>query len=80
MKKQNRLNNSRVQDLIIATKNIGKIREIQEILNPLLWHVVPIGERVKVFDVEEDGLTYTEKRHKKSEGSGVVFRKNRDCR
>ncbi len=66
MKKQNRLNNSRVQDLIIATKNIGKIREIQEILNPLLWHVVPIGERVKVFDVEEDGLTYAENAIKKA--------------
>jgi inosine/xanthosine triphosphate pyrophosphatase family protein len=51
MKKQNRQNNSRVQDLIVATKNIGKIREIQEILNPFLWHVVPIGERVKVFEV-----------------------------
>lgn len=55
-----------MQDLIIATKNIGKIREIQEILNPLLWHVVPIGERVKVFDVEEDGLTYAENAIKKA--------------
>ncbi|MDY0093705.1 MAG: XTP/dITP diphosphatase [Candidatus Vecturithrix sp.] len=66
MKKQNRQNNSRVQDLIVATKNIGKIREIQEILNPFLWHVVPIGERVKVFEVEEDGLTYAENAIKKA--------------
>lgn len=55
-----------MQDLIVATKNIGKIREIQEILNPFLWHVVPIGERVKVFEVEEDGLTYAENAIKKA--------------
>ncbi|GAK60406.1 nucleoside-triphosphatase [Candidatus Vecturithrix granuli] len=66
MKNRNRLNNIGSQEIIVATKNGGKIREIQEILNTLSCHVVPIGEIVEAFEVEEDGVTYAENALKKA--------------
>lgn len=66
MKKQNRRNNLGYREIIVATKNSGKIREIQEILHTVPCQVVPIGAVVEAFDVEEDGLTYAENALKKA--------------
>lgn len=60
------MNNFGYQEIIVATKNGGKIREIQEILNTLLCRVVPIEDVIEAFEVEEDGLTYAENALKKA--------------
>ncbi len=53
-------------ELVVATKNPGKIREIQEILGGLRDRIVPISELCPDFDVEEDGRTYAENASKKA--------------
>lgn len=71
MKKRNRPNKNGYREIIVATKNSGKIREIREILNTLPCHVVPIEEVVDAFEVEEDGLTYAENAIKKARAAAV---------
>lgn len=53
-------------ELIIATQNPGKVREIQEILKGLNCQIIPISELYPDFDVEEDGQTYAENASKKA--------------
>jgi len=53
-------------ELIVATQNPGKIREIREILRGLKDRIIPISELYPDFDVEEDGQTYVENASKKA--------------
>ena len=66
MKKPQVPSNLCFQEIIVATNNSGKIREIQEILHDFPCRVIPIGKIVNDFSVEEDGKTYTENALKKA--------------
>ena len=55
MKKRNRQNNSEYHEIIVATKNGGKIREIREILNTL-----PFEYREVITLCSIQGLTFEE--------------------
>lgn len=55
-----------VQEIVVATNNPGKIREIQKILEDFPCRVIPIGQIVSDFVVEEDGITYAENALKKA--------------
>jgi XTP/dITP diphosphohydrolase len=44
--------------IVLASNNKGKIREFQEILAPAGYKVVPIGELVSGYDVEETADTF----------------------
>ncbi len=59
-------NKNRTSKIVVATKNVGKIREIQEILQGLPCELVSICEVAPDFEVEEDGQTYTENAIKKA--------------
>ena len=48
-----------MQDLILASSNPGKVREINQLLEPLQIRVRPQGE-YGVPDAEETGLTFVE--------------------
>jgi XTP/dITP diphosphohydrolase len=48
-----------MQDLILASSNAGKVREINQLLEPLQVRVRPQGE-YGVPDAEETGLTFVE--------------------
>jgi XTP/dITP diphosphohydrolase len=48
-----------MQDLILASSNAGKVREINQLLEPLQIRVRPQGE-YGVPDAEETGLTFVE--------------------
>jgi XTP/dITP diphosphohydrolase len=53
-------------ELVVATQNPGKIREIREILKELNYSVIPIFQFYPDFNVEEDGQTYAENASKKA--------------
>lgn len=61
------LKNNHPQDLVVATNNTGKISEIRELVKFLPYQVIPIGECLDNFFVEEDGSTYAENAMKKAE-------------
>lgn len=44
--------------LVLATNNKGKVKELNEMLNPLGLQVVPVGEYPGFQEVEEDGETF----------------------
>ena len=48
-----------MQDLVLASGNPGKLRELNNLLEPLGWHVRSQKE-LDVPDVEETGLTFVE--------------------
>lgn len=54
-----------LQEIIAATNNSGKIREIQKILENFDCRIIPIGQIISDFTVEEDGATYAENALKK---------------
>ena len=45
--------------LVLASSNAGKLREIQQILAPLAWDVVPQSQ-YQIGDAEETGQTFVE--------------------
>jgi XTP/dITP diphosphohydrolase len=53
-------------ELVVATQNPGKIREIREILQDLDYQVISMAELYPDFDVEEDGQSYVENASKKA--------------
>ncbi|MDR2337493.1 MAG: RdgB/HAM1 family non-canonical purine NTP pyrophosphatase [Deltaproteobacteria bacterium] len=44
--------------IVLASNNKGKIKEFQEILSPLGYEVVPVGELISVYNVEETADTF----------------------
>lgn len=48
------------KEIVLATKNKGKVRECQEILGPLGYKVYSIDELVEVEEPEETGTTFEE--------------------
>lgn len=57
---------NRARRIVVATKNPGKIVEIQKILKDLPCDVFPISAVDPEFQVEEDGQTYNENAIKKA--------------
>lgn len=55
-----------IMDLIVATKNKGKIKEIQEVLEGLNIRVLSPDDLGLEIDVKEDGKTYIENAVKKA--------------
>jgi XTP/dITP diphosphohydrolase len=60
---------NRARRIVVATKNPGKIVEIQKILADLPCEVFPISEVDSEFQVEEDGQTYAENAIKKAKAA-----------
>ncbi len=54
-----------MKEIVIASENKGKIKEVQEILNE--FNIVPITELGITIDVEENGSTFEENAIKKAE-------------
>ena len=62
---------NRAQRIVVATKNPGKIVEIQKILEELPCEVFPISEVDSEFHVAEDGRTYAENAIKKAKAAAA---------
>jgi len=54
-------------DIVIATSNKGKIREIREILSDFPFNVIPISDIGPMPDIVEDGKTFLENALKKAQ-------------
>ncbi len=59
-----------LDELIIASRNAGKIKEFKILLRGLVWKVSSLGELVSVSDVIEDGTTYSQNALKKARHIG----------
>lgn len=59
----------RLQKIIIATSNAGKVREMSELLNGLVVMETPVG----LPFVEEDGRTLEENAYKKAKSAAAYF-------
>jgi len=55
-----------MKELIVASRNKGKIKEIKELLEGLPYKVTSLLEHPNLPDVVEDGKTYTENALKKA--------------
>ena len=55
-----------MQKLLIATKNQGKIKELEDFLSDLPVELVSLTDAGNTDDVEEDGKTYEENSQKKA--------------
>ena len=55
-----------MRELVVATRNQGKIRELELLLQGVVAKVVPIGSFPDIPDVVEDGATFTENAVKKA--------------
>lgn len=53
-------------ELVIATKNKGKLREIKELLKDMPFHVTSLADYPDAPDVVEDGKTFTQNALKKA--------------
>jgi XTP/dITP diphosphohydrolase len=53
-------------EAVIATRNAGKLREIQEILAPLGLKILSLGDFPEIPEILEDGLTFEENAVKKA--------------
>jgi XTP/dITP diphosphohydrolase len=53
-------------EVVIATRNAGKLREIQEILAPLGLKVLSLRDFPEIPEILEDGLTFEENAVKKA--------------
>ncbi len=49
-----------MRKLVVASKNIGKLREIQEILRELPFEIISMQEAGYDFEIEEKGNTFQE--------------------
>ena len=55
-----------MKKLVIASNNLGKIKEIKRILSDIEIDVLSLKDMSLDIDVEEDGLTFEENAKKKS--------------
>ena len=47
-----------MRKLVVATRNAGKIRELELLLRGVVEQVLPIGSFPDVPEVDEDGATF----------------------
>ncbi|MEO6052041.1 MAG: non-canonical purine NTP pyrophosphatase, partial [Pyrinomonadaceae bacterium] len=59
---------SKTQKLLIATNNLGKVRELREMLDGLPFELVGLADFPAVMEVEETGLTFDENARLKALG------------
>lgn len=62
-----------MNEIIIASGNIGKINEFKAIFNELNINVVGIKDRLPEFDVEETGKTFKENAVLKAEAASIAL-------
>ena len=55
-----------MKQLVVATRNAGKIRELELLLQGVVETVLPIGSFPGIPDVDEDGMTFAENALKKA--------------
>ena len=55
-----------MRELVVATRNAGKIRELELLLKGVVERVLPIGSFPDIPDVDEDGATFAENAVKKA--------------
>lgn len=48
-----------MREVVLATNNLGKVTEFQELLKNLNWHLIP-QPKIGLASVEETGLTFIE--------------------
>jgi XTP/dITP diphosphohydrolase len=56
-----------MKELLIATKNIGKVREFEDLFSKFGYEVKSLLDKKDAIDVVEDGLTFRENAVKKAE-------------
>lgn len=49
-----------MKEILIATKNTGKVKDFETLLNPLGIHVLSLNDLEEDLDVEETGMTFEE--------------------
>ncbi len=54
------------REIVIATRNKGKLREIQDILSPLGWKILSLNDFPEIPPIQEDGATFAENAEKKA--------------
>ena len=59
---------SEQRELLIATRNAGKLRELQELFAPFQWLLRNLSEFPVVEEVEETGATFVENATLKAQG------------
>lgn len=62
-----------MKDILIATKNLGKVREFKELFIPLGFQVKSLLDFEESIDVIEDGVTFQENAIKKAETIAKQF-------
>jgi XTP/dITP diphosphohydrolase len=55
-----------MKELVVATRNAGKIRELELLLQGAVEKILPIGSYPGIPDVDEDGTTFAENAVKKA--------------
>jgi XTP/dITP diphosphohydrolase len=61
-----------MRQLVVATRNPGKIRELEHLLRGTVGTVLPISSFPGTAEVEEDGTTFTENAVKKARYAALV--------
>lgn len=64
------------KELIIATRNKGKIREIKHVLNPLNLKIISLLDVPKAREIKETGKTFRENALKKSETIAKLYNRS----
>jgi XTP/dITP diphosphohydrolase len=65
------LKDSEVRQIVVATKNQGKLREIEESLQELRVQIISLRDLPPLLPVEEDGSTYRDNALKKARAVAV---------
>ncbi len=61
-----------MRELVVATRNRGKIRELELLLQGVVTTVLPIGSFPGIPEVEEDGATFAENAVKKARAAAAA--------
>jgi XTP/dITP diphosphohydrolase len=61
------------KQIVLATRNQGKVREFDKLLAPLGWQVVSLSAFPEAPEVVEDGATFAENARKKAETISRFF-------
>ena len=74
-KRRDKINIRKRLEVIVATRNKGKIREIREALRELGLRIYSLSDFTDVPEIEEDGKSFTENALKKARFYSKVFGK-----
>ncbi|WP_078555406.1 XTP/dITP diphosphatase [Bacillus alkalicellulosilyticus] len=64
-----------MQDLLVATKNKGKVKEFEAILQPKGFRVLSLFDYPKIPEIEETGVTFAENALIKAKAMAELFQK-----